>query len=54
MNAVRLRKENQVISAEEQRNLIHLKIEEKAKRENQILADFKEMVNQKYVLPEEN
>eukprot|EP01101_Sappina_pedata_P012950 TRINITY_DN9288_c0_g1_i1.p1 TRINITY_DN9288_c0_g1~~TRINITY_DN9288_c0_g1_i1.p1 ORF type:complete len:312 (+),score=113.39 TRINITY_DN9288_c0_g1_i1:11-946(+) len=47
MNAVRLRKENQVYSAEEQRALAMFNYEEKAKRENSILADFREMLAQK-------
>jgi len=36
MNAVRVRKENQVISAEEKRGILKLQAEEKAKRENQV------------------
>jgi TolB-like protein len=36
MNAVRVRKENQVISAEEKRGILNLQREEKAKRENQV------------------
>ncbi|ORY67962.1 ras-induced vulval development antagonist-domain-containing protein [Leucosporidium creatinivorum] len=47
MNAVRVRKENQVISAEEKRGILKLQAEEKAKRENQIVASFREMVDQK-------
>lgn len=38
MNAVRVRKENQVISAEEKRGILKLQAEEKAKRENQVCA----------------
>jgi hypothetical protein len=45
MNAVRLRKENQVISAEEKRKITQLAYEEKLKRENKIIADFKEMLD---------
>lgn len=36
MNAVRVRKENQVISAEEKRGILNLQKEEKGKRENQV------------------
>ena len=36
MNAVRVRKENQVISAEEKRGILHLQAQEKAKRENEV------------------
>ncbi|ORX83853.1 DUF926-domain-containing protein [Basidiobolus meristosporus CBS 931.73] len=44
MNAVRIRKENQVISAEEKRALLLFNQEEKAKKENKIIADFRELV----------
>eukprot|EP00658_Telonema_sp_P-2_P051315 TRINITY_DN3936_c0_g2_i1.p1 TRINITY_DN3936_c0_g2~~TRINITY_DN3936_c0_g2_i1.p1 ORF type:complete len:350 (+),score=81.13 TRINITY_DN3936_c0_g2_i1:46-1095(+) len=47
MNAVRIRKENQVYSAEEKRALALFNYEEKAKRENQILADFKTLLETK-------
>ncbi|BGP50421.1 hypothetical protein JCM10450v2_006340 [Rhodotorula kratochvilovae] len=47
MNAVRVRKENQVISAEEKRGILQLAAAEKAKRENEIVASFREMVDQK-------
>ncbi|KAM0756594.1 DUF926-domain-containing protein, partial [Meredithblackwellia eburnea MCA 4105] len=47
MNAVRVRKENQVISAEEKRGILKMQAEEKAKRENQIVASFKEIVDQR-------
>jgi len=47
MNAVRVRKENQVYSAEEKRALQLFNYEEKAKRENQILADFKQLLQEK-------
>lgn len=47
MNAVRVRKENQVYSAEEKRALSLFNYEEKAKRENQILADFKKLLEEK-------
>jgi hypothetical protein len=47
MNAVRIRKENQVISAEEQRALSAFNYEQRAKKENQIIADFRDIVSQK-------
>ncbi|EPQ30718.1 uncharacterized protein PFL1_01619 [Pseudozyma flocculosa PF-1] len=45
MNAVRIRKENQVISAEEKRSILKMQAEEKAKKEAQIVAQFREMVD---------
>ncbi|GAA99877.1 uncharacterized protein L969DRAFT_517315 [Mixia osmundae IAM 14324] len=45
MNAVRLRKENQVITAEEKRGMLKLQAEEKAKREQQIVSSFRELVD---------
>ena len=47
MNAVRMRKENQIYSAEEQKALAQFNYEEKARRENKILADFRDLVHQK-------
>jgi len=47
MNAVRIRKENQVYSAEEKRALIMANFEERAKRENKIIADFRDILHQK-------
>jgi len=47
MTAVRIRKENQVYSAEEKRALAMANFEEKAIRENKILADFREMLQSK-------
>lgn len=47
MNAVRLRKENQIYSAEEKRALAMFNYEEKQKRESQILADFRALVQDK-------
>jgi hypothetical protein len=47
MNAVRIRKENQVISAEEKRALMIFNQEEKMKRENKIIAEFKTLVDEK-------
>uniref|UniRef100_V5GT83 NF-kappa-B-activating protein C-terminal domain-containing protein n=1 Tax=Kalmanozyma brasiliensis (strain GHG001) TaxID=1365824 RepID=V5GT83_KALBG len=45
MNAVRMRKENQVISAEEKRTMLRLQAEEKAKKEREIVSQFKELVD---------
>ncbi|KAA1107307.1 hypothetical protein PGT21_009722 [Puccinia graminis f. sp. tritici] len=47
MNAVRIRKENQVISAEEKRGILKMQAEEKAKREGQIISSFRELVDTK-------
>ena len=44
MNAVRLRKENQVYSAEEKRALALITMEENEQRENKLLQDFREML----------
>ncbi|XP_053990389.1 NF-kappa-B-activating protein-like [Hylaeus volcanicus] len=45
MNAVRIRKENQVYSAEEQRALAMYNYEERANRDSQLIADLKEMLS---------
>ncbi|KAK3095489.1 hypothetical protein FSP39_015290 [Pinctada imbricata] len=47
MEAVRLRKENQVYSADEKRALANFNHEERSKRETKILSQFKEMVRKK-------
>lgn len=47
MNAVRMRKENQVISAEEKRQLLSHASEQKLKRENEIISGFREILNDK-------
>ncbi|KAG8553601.1 hypothetical protein GDO81_003480 [Engystomops pustulosus] len=47
MEAVRLRKENQIYSADEKRALASFNQEERRKRENKILSSFKEMVYRK-------
>jgi len=47
MNAVRMRKENQVISAEEKRGILKLQKEEKEKRETLVVTGFKEMLEEK-------
>ncbi|PHJ23476.1 nuclear nf-kb activator [Cystoisospora suis] len=44
MNAIRIRKENQVYSAEEQRALAMFNYEEKANREAQLINDLREML----------
>ncbi|ORY34857.1 ras-induced vulval development antagonist-domain-containing protein [Naematelia encephala] len=46
MNAVRMRKENQVINAEEKRAILKLQREEKEKKEGAILMGFKEMMDE--------
>lgn len=47
MNAVRLRKENQVLNVEEERRLAREHMEERLKRENVIISEFKELVQEK-------
>ena len=47
MNAVRIRKENQVISAEEKRALMMYNQEQKLKREAQIISEFRQMLGDK-------
>ncbi|KAI8922429.1 ras-induced vulval development antagonist-domain-containing protein [Powellomyces hirtus] len=47
MNAVRIRKENQVISAEEKRALLLFNQEANLKKEAEIIANFKDMVTAK-------
>ncbi|CAG9854483.1 unnamed protein product [Phyllotreta striolata] len=47
MEAVRIRKENQIYSADEKRALAMFSKEERQKRENLILGQFKDMVNSK-------
>lgn len=47
MNAVRLRKENQVYSAEEQRALAQLDLEERAKREQKVISDLRKILESK-------
>lgn len=53
MNAVRLRKENQVFNAEERRALALIMFEEKQQKENEILGNFRQMLTEvriKYML----
>ncbi|QRW04002.1 Ras-induced vulval development antagonist domain-containing protein [Ceratobasidium sp. AG-Ba] len=47
MNAVRMRKENQVISAEEKRGILKMQKEEREKRESMIVGGFKEMLEER-------
>lgn len=47
MNAVRLRKENQVYSAEEKRALAIITFEEKQQKENKVVGDFRSMLTQR-------
>jgi len=47
MEAVRLRKENQIYSAEEKRALAMFSKEERLKRENKILGQFRDLVQDK-------
>ncbi|KAH1012415.1 NKAP family protein CG6066 isoform X1 [Dendroctonus ponderosae] len=47
MEAVRIRKENQIYSADEKRALAMFSKEERQKRENLILGQFKDMIKQK-------
>ncbi|CAO2826458.1 unnamed protein product [Amaranthus hypochondriacus] len=44
MNAIRIRKENQVYSAEDKRALAMFNYEEKAKRESKVMTDLKRLV----------
>ncbi|CAO3682099.1 unnamed protein product [Umbelopsis ramanniana] len=45
MNAVRMRKENQVISAEEKRLLLTHASEQRLKRENEIISGFRDILS---------
>lgn len=47
MNAVRMRKENQVISAEEKRGILKLQKEERERKEALIRDEFRELLNDK-------
>lgn len=47
MNAVRMRKENQVISAEEKRGILKLQREERERREEVLREEFKELVDER-------
>ncbi|KAJ7972779.1 NF-kappa-B-activating protein [Quillaja saponaria] len=48
MNAIRIRKENQVYSAEDKRALAMFNYEEKAKREHKVMADLQRLVQAPY------
>jgi hypothetical protein len=52
MNEVRLRKENQVYSAEEQRALALITLEEKKQKESALMEDFRTMLKEKQRLRE--
>lgn len=54
MEAVRIRKENQIYSADEKRALAMFSKEERQKRENLILGQFREMISQKKLAQENN
>jgi len=47
MTAVRIKKENQVYSVEEKRQMLQQAMEERAKRENKIVADFRGILSHK-------
>ncbi|KIJ49376.1 hypothetical protein M422DRAFT_27737 [Sphaerobolus stellatus SS14] len=47
MNAVRIRKENQVISAEEKRGILKLQKEERERREEVLREEFKSLLDEK-------
>lgn len=47
MEAVRLRKENQIYNADDRRALAMFNKDEKSKRENQLLSDFRSIIHQK-------
>ena len=47
MNAIRIRKENQIYSAEEKRALALLNFEEKEAREKRLMADFRKILHNK-------
>ncbi|KAJ7632406.1 ras-induced vulval development antagonist-domain-containing protein [Roridomyces roridus] len=47
MNAVRIRKENQVISAEEKRGILNLQKEERVRREAILREEFSELVQER-------
>ena len=47
MNAVRLRKENQVYSADEKRALAKFNHEVRSKKEDQLMTQFRELIHSK-------
>jgi hypothetical protein len=52
MNAVRMRKENQVISAEEKRGILKLQKDERQRREAILREEFSELVTEKLKGPQ--
>ena len=54
MNAIRLRKENQVYSAEEKRALAMITFEERQQKDNAIVGGFREMLTQKLTTDQED
>ena len=54
MNAVRIRKENQVYSAEEQRALALITLEENQQKEAALLNDFRTMLQEKQDMISQN
>ena len=53
MNAIRIRKENQVYSAEEKRALALINFEEKQQKENTVMQEFREMLTQRMAASEQ-
>eukprot|EP00951_Prasinocladus_malaysianus_P021662 scaffold179633_cov19-Prasinocladus_malaysianus.AAC.1 len=49
MNAIRIRKENQIYTAEEKAALAQLNFEEKAKKEKKVLDDMRKLVEQSVI-----
>ena len=47
MNAIRIRKENQIYSAEERRALTMVNYEERQNRERKLMAAYQKMLNDK-------
>ena len=47
MEAVRIRKENQIYSADERRALAQFHYEERMKKENKVLANLRHLVNER-------
>lgn len=47
MNAIRIRKESQIYSAEEKRALAMLNFEEQRNKEKRLMADFRKFIQQK-------
>ncbi len=47
MEAVRIRKENQIYSADERRSLAVFHYEERMKKENKVLSDLRDLVHER-------